>query len=80
MTKLSKAEIRKKLVEKHFCPVCGKTEFSKHLSQEICEFCGWQDDILDENDPDEITGANLYDLNEYREKYKNGWRLDGFKS
>lgn len=76
MSKLSKEEIRKRLSRKHLCPVCGKTEFPKYLSHEICEFCGWQDDILDENDPD----ANPYELSEYCEKYKNGWRMDGFDS
>ena len=52
MSKLSKEEIRKRLSRKHLCPVCGKTEFPKYLSHDICEFCGWQDDILEESDPD----------------------------
>ena len=77
---MTNEELRRGLSEKHLCPVCGKTEFLKRLSHEICEFCGWQDDILDENDPDEFTGANPYELSEYREKYKNGWRMDGFDS
>jgi len=80
MSKLSKEEIRKRLSRKHLCPVCGKTEFPKYLSHEICEFCGWQDDILDESDPDECTGANPFELSEYCKKYKNGWRMEGFDS
>lgn len=59
---------------KHKCPVCGKFEFEHRLSQEICEVCGWQDDILDENDPNEDTGANEFSLAEYRAKYESGWR------
>ena len=62
------------LNEKHKCPVCGKFEFERRLSQEICEICGWQDDILDENDQTENTGANEFGLEEYRKKYEAGWR------
>lgn len=80
MRKTSREEIEKKLSEEHLCPVCGKIVFPRRLSHEICEVCGWQDDIFDENDRDEFTGANPYELDEYRKKYKNGWRLDGFES
>ncbi len=65
---------KKKIDEKHKCPVCGKFEFPHRLSQEICEVCGWQDDIFDEDDPDEFTGANEMELAEYREAYASGWR------
>lgn len=64
----------KKLSDKHFCPVCGKFEFGKRLSFEICEVCGWQDDIFDEDDPGADTGANEMSLDEYRAAYKTGWR------
>ncbi|MCD7820996.1 MAG: hypothetical protein LUG64_02145 [Clostridiales bacterium] len=64
------------LKEKHKCPICGKTEFPERNSYEICPVCGWEDDILDENDQDEITGANEYELSEYRERYNSGWRPD----
>lgn len=62
------------LYSKHPCPVCGKSEFEHRLSQEICPICGRQDDIFDENDPEEFTGANEYELAEYREKYLSGWK------
>lgn len=61
---------RKNLFEKHLCPVCRCFEFEKRLSFEICEICGWQDDILDENDPDAITGANSVELEEAKRQYK----------
>lgn len=60
----------------HKCPVCGKFEFEHKLSSEICEVCGWQDDVYDENDPNEDTGANPMPLKEYREAYASGWRPD----
>lgn len=59
-----------KLYEQHFCPVCGKFEFPHRLSHEICEVCGWQDDVFDENDSGAITGANSVDLAEARKQYE----------
>lgn len=64
---------------KHRCPVCGKTEFPDWLSFEICQECGWEDDLMDPDDPEEFTGANPYDLDEYREKYRSGWRPEWLK-
>lgn len=60
------------LEKKHLCPVCGKYEFEKHLSFDICEECGWQDDLFDEDDPDSISCANEMTLEEAREAYSNG--------
>lgn len=67
---------KKNLADKHLCPVCGKFEFDRRLSMEICEVCGWQDDIFDEDDPEADTGANEMSLSEYRNAYENGWRPD----
>lgn len=67
---------KKALTDKHLCPVCGKFQFEKRLSFEICEVCGWQDDLLDEDDPTEETGANEMSLAEYRAKFTSGWRPD----
>lgn len=68
--------MKKSLTDKHLCPVCGKFEFDCRLSMEICEVCGWQDDIFDEDDPTEDTGANEMSLSEYRSAYGSGWRPD----
>ena len=59
----------KKLLESHSCPVCGQFQFERRLSHEICEVCGWQDDIFDEDDKDAITGANSVELEEARKQY-----------
>lgn len=60
------------LEKKHLCPVCGKYEFEKRLSFDICEECGWQDDLLDEDNPDSVSGANEMTLDEAKEAYNNG--------
>lgn len=62
----------KDLKQKHLCPICGKYEFESRLSFDICEECGWQDDVLDEDDPDAITGANEMSVAEAREAYAKG--------
>lgn len=62
----------KRLNENHKCPVCGKFEFDHRLSCEICEICGWQDDVFDEDDPDSISGANQMSVDEAREAYSKG--------
>ena len=55
----------------HLCPVCGKHEFPRRGSFDVCEECGWEDDGLQENEPDE-GGANPETLNGYRALYKAG--------
>ena len=60
---------------KHLCPVCGKQEFSEYDSFEFCHNCGWQDDSIQEEEPDFSGGANDMSLNEAREAYKNGKQI-----
>ena len=55
----------------HMCPVCGKFEFPTHGSFDICEVCGWEDDYVQEQDP-EFGGANWEGLKGYRALYKAG--------
>lgn len=54
---------------KHLCPVCGKTIFSEKASYEICEYCGWEDDTIQEEYPDVDFGANGHSLNKYKAEY-----------
>lgn len=56
----------------HRCPVCGRYEFEEHGSFDICEVCHWEDDPIQEKDPDYKGGANKMSLNEAREAYARG--------
>ena len=50
--------------EKHKCPVCGQYEFPEEDSFDVCEVCGWEDDGLQENEPEYEGGANRMSLNQ----------------
>lgn len=56
----------------HKCPVCGKYEFDSDGSFEICEVCGWQDDPVQMENPDESMCANQMSLNEAKAAYAEG--------
>lgn len=60
----------------HICPVCREFEFECKGSDDICEVCGWQDDILQELNPDEECGENQMSLNQAREAWKNGEKVE----
>jgi len=42
---------------------------------DICEVCGWQDDNVQNNDPDYRGGANTMSLNEAKEAYREGEKM-----
>ena len=54
------------------CPVCGKHEFEEEDAFEICPVCGWEDDLVQRNDPNYKGGANKMSVNEAKEAYKDG--------
>lgn len=62
--------------DKRMCPICGKTEFGSPLDSEICHVCGWEDDEVQEKNPDICFGANGRSLNDYKKRYESGWRPD----
>ncbi len=62
----------KKTSKKHMCPVCGKYEFEHEGCDDICEVCGWQDDIIQLRHPDERQCANQMSLNEAKAAYAEG--------
>lgn len=57
-------------VGQHMCPVCGEYEFPCYGSFEICPICMWQDDCIQEDNPDETCCANRKSLNEYKQLWK----------
>ncbi|GHV00622.1 hypothetical protein FACS1894211_08390 [Clostridia bacterium] len=55
------------------CPVCGKMEFP----QEICRFCGWEDESVDDpNVGGDGSGPNYMSLNAYKEKHAQRISID----
>ena len=56
----------------HKCPVCEQYVFEEASSFEICEVCNWQDDRVQEDDPDYTGGANKMSLNQARKAYIKG--------
>lgn len=53
----------------HLCPVCGKYEFQTYDWYEICHVCGWEDNAMQNEDPDNPYGPNKMSLNEYKKIY-----------
>lgn len=52
------------------CRVCGMGEI-KH-DYDICSYCGWEDDDIQNDDPNYMGGANQMSLNQY----KRFWELN----
>ena len=59
----------KEVEEKHFCPVCKKTEFDSLDSHKQCKYCGWIDNMTQEKYPDFKNSSNELSLEEYKENY-----------
>ena len=43
---------------------------------DICTVCGWQDDDIQNDDPDFAGGANELSLTEYRRKFKEKRKIN----
>lgn len=57
-------------MKQHLCPICGKHQFSRHDSFEICPICGWENDGVQFNHPDFPGGANPLSQNDYRKQWQ----------
>ncbi|GHU72069.1 hypothetical protein FACS189450_09190 [Spirochaetia bacterium] len=53
------------------CACCGE----KTISQ-ICNVCGWEDDEVQNSDPDYAVGSNHISLNTAKKAWKEGKRLE----
>ena len=51
------------------CACCGEIFVGLY---DICEVCGWQDDLVQNKNPDYKGGANEMSLNEAKQAYKEG--------
>jgi DNA segregation ATPase FtsK/SpoIIIE-like protein len=63
------AMVKKAWAGQYVCPVCGQTVFAKKNGYDICEWCGWEDDLDYERWPDDESGANGCTVDCYRAKY-----------
>ncbi len=52
----------------HKCKVCGMGDIER--MHEVCVFCGWEDDGVQNDDPDYTGGANKLSLNQYKKFWK----------
>lgn len=54
------------------CPCCGQTDVDEF---DICEVCGWENDLVQLDDPDYSGGANEMSLNEARAAFREGRKV-----
>ncbi len=58
------------------CPVCGKDTFFLHDDAfDGCDTCGWEHDLVQEDDPDYEGGANDMSLNQARAAWADGKQI-----
>ncbi|MDR2946885.1 MAG: hypothetical protein LBV79_09085 [Candidatus Adiutrix sp.] len=53
------------------CPCCGRPSFTEAGGYEICDYCGWEDDPVQSNDPTFAGGANDLSLDDYRKEHSD---------
>ncbi len=57
------------------CPVCGKYDFRRENDFDICPVCGWENDGIQMDDPDEADCANEMSLNQAKEAWSRGEKV-----
>lgn len=62
-------------MKKYKCPVCGKYEFKQEDDFGVCHHCMWENDGIQNHNPDYAGGANKMSLNEARKAYKEGKKV-----
>mgnify|MGYP005768106603 len=66
-------------MKKYKCLVCGKKTLEEPAgdSFQVCPYCGLEDDMIQNEDPDYDGGANSASLNQAKELVKSGKNVDG---
>ena len=57
------------------CACCGEYTLEKKSMFDICPVCGWEDDGVQNDDPDYGGGANYISLNEAKRVWKESNHL-----
>ena len=57
------------------CPCCGEKGIEEQGISDVCIYCGWEEDPVQEADPEYCGGANHMSLNEARAAYKDGKKI-----
>lgn len=55
-----------------YCACCGRKTLPENSAFEICPVCGWQDDDVQNDDPQFDGGANEMSLEQAKAAYKQG--------
>ena len=64
-------------MSKKYCKCCNLALIDgEEDSHDICYVCGWEDDEVQNDDPDFAGGANTLSLNEYRRKFKEKRKIN----
>ena len=53
--------------DRNLCPCCGQYHRNFYEDLGICKVCGWEEDCVQEDDPDYTGGSNIISLNQSRE-------------
>lgn len=54
------------------CPVCNKHRFGVDEDYYICPVCGWENDLVQNENHDYAGGANQLSVNQAREAFRRG--------
>ena len=57
------------------CACCGQRTLPENSFYEICTICGWQDDDIQNDDPNFEGGANDMSLNQAKMAYVQGRKV-----
>lgn len=57
------------------CACCAQKTLPENSAFEICPVCGWQDDDIQNDDPDFEGGANDMSLNQAKVAYAQGKKV-----
>jgi hypothetical protein len=57
------------------CVCCGQKTLEIKSRYDICEVCGWEDDPIQNDDPDYVGGANSISLNMAKDAFLAGKAL-----